>query len=160
MYVSIVPAKRCSRQSWRASRFPSTQKQENPLTEHRRPPDNFRRIRLELAREPGHPEGDSRIGYSIVAPLDGEGRLDADTWRAFKTDCRVVRVRADQESEHGYLRRRPGGSWAFHYAFEDGGEDDDPAYRLGAHRFVQGEYVTIEEDEGMHTYRIVQVTPL
>jgi hypothetical protein len=45
----------------------------------------------------------------------------------------------------------------FHYEFEDGGEDDDPAYRLGDHRFVHGEYVTIDEDEGAHTYRVAQV---
>lgn len=120
-------------------------------------PDTFRRIRLELAREPRHPEGDSRIGYSIIAPLDSDGRLDADMWRDFKEACRVVRFHAAKDHEEGYLRRRPGGSWAFHYEFEDGGEDDDPAYRLGDHRFLYGEYVTVEEDEGAHTYRVVQV---
>lgn len=123
-------------------------------------PANFRRIRLELAREPRHPEGDPNIGYSIVAPLDDEGRLDAETWRAFKGQCRVIRFHAAAEHEEGFLRRRPGGSWAFHYEFEDGAEDDDPAYRLGAHRFVYGEYVTIEEDEGAHTYRVVKVDRL
>lgn len=120
-------------------------------------PTNFRLIRLELAREPGHPEGDPRFGYTMIAPLDAEGRLDAETWRSFKQDCRVVRFRAAEDNEEGYLRRRPGGSWAFHYEFEDGGEDDDPAYRLGDHRFVPGEYVTVEEDEGPHTYRVVRV---
>lgn len=120
-------------------------------------PDNFRRIRLELAREPRHPEGDPRIGYSLIAPLDTQGRLDADSWRAFKDKCRVVRFHPDQDHEEGYLRRRPGGSWAFHYEFEDGGEDDDPAYRLNDHRFIYGEYVTIEEDEGAHTYRVTKV---
>lgn len=123
-------------------------------------PASFRRIRLELAREPRHPEGDPRIGYTLIAPLDAEGRLDADTWRNFKQDCRVVRFHAVEDKEEGYLRRRPGGSWAFHYEFEDGGEDDDPAYRLGEHRFVYGEYVTVEEDEGAHTYRVAQVERL
>ena len=123
-------------------------------------PDNFRRIRLELAREPGHPEGDAHIGYSIVSPLDSEGRLDADTWRVFKRACRVVRFRPSHVREEGYLRRRPGGSWVFHYDFEDGAEDDDPAYRLGDHRFIFGEYVTIEEDEGPHTYRVTRIERL
>lgn len=123
-------------------------------------PANFRRIRLELAREPRHPEGDARIGYMVIAPLDAEGRLDADTWRNFKQDCRVVRFQAVEDNEEGYLRRRPGGSWAFHYEFEDGGEDDDPAYRLGDHRFVYGEYVTVEEDQGPHAYRVAQVERL
>ena len=121
-------------------------------------PANFRRIRLELAREPRHPEGDARIGYTVIAPLDAEGRLDAETWRRFKQECRVVRFRAvEDNNEEGYLRRRPGGSWAFHYDFEEGAEDDDPAYRLGDHRFIYGEYVTIEEDEGAHTYRVTSV---
>lgn len=123
-------------------------------------PSNFRRIRLELAREPRHPEGDTHIGYSVLAPLDSEGRLDVETAREYKEECRVVRFHADREHEDGYLRRRPGGSWAFHYDFTDGGEDDDPAYRLGDHRFVFGEYVTIEEDEGTHTYRVARVEPL
>jgi hypothetical protein len=123
-------------------------------------PANFRRIRLELAREPRHPEGDARIGYSVLAPLDKDGRIDVETARAHKEECRVVRFHADREHEDGYLRRRPGGSWAFHYEFDDGGGDDDPGYRLGEHRFVHGEYVTIEEDEGVHTYRVARVEAL
>lgn len=123
-------------------------------------PANFRSIRLELAREPRHPEGDSHIGYTVVAPLEKDGRLDIETARAYKEACRVVRFHAAREHEEGYLRRRPGGSWAFHYEFDDGAEDDDPAYRLGDHRFVYGEYVTIYEDEGEHTYRVVSVEPL
>lgn len=123
-------------------------------------PTNFRSIRLELAREPGHPEGSSHIGYTVIAPLDKEGRLDVETAREYKQECRVVRFHAGRELEEGYLRRRPGGSWAFHYDFDDGDEDDDPAYRLGEHRFVGGEYVTIQEDEGEHTYRVISAEPL
>lgn len=123
-------------------------------------PTNFRSIRLELAREPGHPEGSSHIGYTVIAPLDKEGRLDVETAREYKQECRVVRFHAGRELEEGYLRRRPGGSWAFHYDFDDGDEDDDAAYRLGEHRFVGGEYVTIQEDEGEHTYRVISAEPL
>ena len=32
----------------------------------------FQHIRLELAREPGHPAGDPASGYDIVAPLDDQ----------------------------------------------------------------------------------------
>jgi hypothetical protein len=120
-------------------------------------PANFRRIRLELAREPGKPDGDSEIGYTLFAPLDRNGLLDADTARAHHAECRVVRFHRGEESEFGMLRRRPGGSWALHYELGDGGEDDDPGYRLGEHRFTPGEYVTIQEDEGAHTYRVVSV---
>ncbi|WP_395646935.1 hypothetical protein [Terricaulis sp.] len=122
-------------------------------------PENFHRIRLELAREPGHPEGDAHTGYVIVAPLDGDGRIDIDTARDFRDSCTVVRMRPGAEPERGILRRRPGGSWALHYDLE-AGEDDDPGYRLGEHRFVPGEYVTIIEDAGEHTYRIITVQRL
>ena len=123
-------------------------------------PETFRRIRLELAREPRRPAGDHRIGYTLVAPIDDDGRLDAEEAHRHRAACRVVRFHAGDEAEVGYLRRRPGGSWAFHYDFSDGAEDDDPGYRLGHHRFVTGEYVTIFEDEGEHTYRIASVERL
>lgn len=123
-------------------------------------PNSFRRIRLELAREPGHPEGDAHTAYVLAAPLDLEGRLDVETARAFRDACRVVRLRPGADPEEGALRRRPGGSWAFHYESEGGDEDDDPGYRLGEHRFALGEYVTIFEDEGAHTYRVVSVQTL
>ena len=123
-------------------------------------PASFRRIRLELAREPGHPSGAAGIGYDLIAPLTRDGRLDAEAWAEHKSACTVVRFHVDHESAHGLLRRRPGGSWAFHYDLNDGGEDDDPAYRLGDHRFAMGEYVTIHEDEGEHTYRVTSVRAL
>lgn len=115
------------------------------------------RIRLERAREPGHPEGDAHIGYTLIAPLSADGRIDAEAWHEVRARCTVVRFGAGQ-GETGVLRRRPGGSWAFHY--ETGGiPDDDAGYRFDAHRFVVGEYVTINEDEGAHTYRVAAVTP-
>ena len=48
-------------------------------------------IRLELARDTDFPEGSSLHGYEFVAPLDGEGRIDADGWRAHRKRCRVRR---------------------------------------------------------------------
>jgi hypothetical protein len=123
-------------------------------------PPEFHRIRLELAREEGRPEGDRSVGYTIVAPLRSDGRLDAALARTHRDACAVIRFRPDAEPEEGHLRRRPGGSWSFHYDFPDDAEDDDAAYRLDQHRFVPGEYVTIAEDEGLHTYRVISVAPL
>ena len=123
-------------------------------------PNSFHRIRLELAREPGHPEGDHFTAYELVAPLDAQGRLDVDAARVHPDACRITRIRRGVEPEHGVLRRRPGGSWALHYDFENGVSDDDPGYRLGEHRFEMGEYVTIQEDEGAHTYRVISVSGL
>lgn len=54
-------------------------------------PANFRRIRLELAREPGHPVGEAGIGYTMIAPLKDDGLLDIETARHFRDQCTVIR---------------------------------------------------------------------
>jgi len=40
-------------------------------------PAQFRQVRIELAREPGHPEGDASVAYFIIAPLNADDRIDA-----------------------------------------------------------------------------------
>ena len=120
-------------------------------------PDAFRRVRLTLAREHAYPEGEAGIGYTLLAPLTADGHLDVDLARRFRSECKVIRFRPGEEVQLGYLRQRPGGSWTFHYDEPDGDEDDDPAYRLGEHRFIAGEYVTVFEDAGAHTYRVASV---
>jgi len=119
-------------------------------------PHNFRRIRMELAREPGHPMGSARIGYTVLAPLDENGKIDAETWKHHRDACRVVRFRPDEDDDIGHLIRRPGGSWAFRYDIT-GDEDDEAGYRFGDERFEVGEYVSVREDDGMHTFRVVSV---
>jgi len=78
-------------------------------------PHSFRQIRLELAREPGHPEGDHGIAYVMVAPLDDAGHIDTQLWHSHREACRVARLRPGAEDERGHLVHRPGGSWAFTY---------------------------------------------
>ena len=121
-------------------------------------PRAFRRIRLELAREPGHPAGSRRHGYVFVAPLDESGRIDAKLWKQNRDDCRVVRFRPNDE-DIGHLIHRPGGSWAFHYDI-DGDEDDEVGFRFDDEKFVIGEYVSIREEETMHTFRVTSVEPV
>ena len=63
--------------------------------------------------------------------------------------------------EHGLLVHKPGGkggaTWAFDYN-QDSADDDEAGYRLGEHRFVPGEYVSIRgEDGALHTYVVVKV---
>ena len=41
----------------------------------------LKRITLQLARNPGITEGDTRIDYFITAPLREDGHLDVDGWR-------------------------------------------------------------------------------
>lgn len=123
-------------------------------------PGMFRRIRLELAREAGHPDGDRGIGYTMIAPLKADGRLDVATARIYRDDCKVIRFRPGEDSQEGYLRCRPGGFWAFHYELADGEEDDDRGYKFADHRFIPGDYLTVIEDEGAHTYRVATVEAL
>lgn len=123
-------------------------------------PREFRRIRLELAREPGHPEGSRRTGYDLLAPLDDEQHLAAEIWRKHRDACRVHRFREGEDDVVGRLARRPGGSWYFDYD-DAASHDDEAGYRLGSERFVIGEYVSIADEHGhMHTYRVVSVQPV
>jgi hypothetical protein len=118
-------------------------------------PHVFRRIRLELAREPQHPAGSARYGYIFVAPLDATGRIDAGLWKRYRDECRVVRFRPNDE-DVGHLVHMPGGSWAFHYDV-DGDEPDESGYRFGDEMFVLGEYVSIKERDKMHTFKVSSV---
>jgi hypothetical protein len=122
-------------------------------------PREFRRIRLELAREPGHPAGDRGFGYVFVAPLDTEDRIDPELWKAHRELCRVVRFRPDDEQSIGRLVRRPGGSWAFRYA-EEVGEEDEAGFHFGEEQMRLGEYLSIREDDETHVYRIIGVEHL
>jgi hypothetical protein len=119
-------------------------------------PVGLHRIRLELARERGHPEGSATHRYDVVAPLDGEDHLDAAAWRAHRDQCRVVHTQPNADKRVGHLVRRPGGSWAFR--FPDG--DDEPGLKFNQERFVPGEYVSLRVDDEEHTYRIVAVGPV
>lgn len=41
---------------------------------------NFRHIRMELAREKEHPQGNSAYGYDLLVPLGPDGSLDPWEW--------------------------------------------------------------------------------
>lgn len=118
-------------------------------------PPNFRHVRLLLARERGHPEGERNAGYDLLVPLDESGRLDPETWRANQAACRVRHFAGDAELGIGRLRRKPAGQWYFDYA--EGEDDDEIGFRLGEERFVTGEYVSITSKGMMHTYQIARV---
>lgn len=47
-------------------------------------PAQFRRIRIELAREPGHPEGYAGVAYVVIAPLAADDRIGAGLWRGHR----------------------------------------------------------------------------
>jgi hypothetical protein len=128
----------------------------HPAPEHKPLPRNFRRIRLELAREQGHPEGSARDGYHLVLPLDAEGRIDVQTWETNRNLCRVVRFRDEQEDEIGGLQRKQGGAWVFHYYSPPNAQDEN-APHLQSDRFIIGDYVAIREGDALHTFKIAAV---
>ena len=119
-------------------------------------PPQFRQLRIELAREPGHPEGEHGVAYAVVAPLDSDGRIDTGLWRAHREACRIARLRPGQPDEHGHLVHRQGGGWAFHY--DSGALPDDLGFHFAEERFGVGEYVSISEGGKMHTYRVVSAS--
>jgi hypothetical protein len=113
-------------------------------------------IRLNLARSHDFPAGSSTHGYRFTAPLDAEGHLDAELWRSQREHCRVVRFWGDEEDDIGHLVHH-GTGWGFHYDI-DGDEGDEAGFKLGGHRFVPGEYVSIRDDHNQtHTFQVVTV---
>lgn len=116
-------------------------------------------IRLELAREPGHPHGDAGTGYDIVAFLDGDGRLDLKACRDQADQCRVRRFENDDTLATGQLRHTVGDRWMLDFDVVDA--EDAIGFRLGDERFVPGEYVSIITGKGItHPYVVERVTAL
>ena len=118
------------------------------------------KIRLELARGHDHPEGSKAIGYEFAAPLNADFKINPEEWHKRRDNCRVRRFRPGEADDLGHLIRKPGGSWAFHYDIHSDEEDDESGYRFGDHAFTLGEYVSIREEEGLRTFRVVRVQPV
>jgi hypothetical protein len=127
------------------------------MADHAEFPGNFRRVRIILAREPAHTDGSRDIGYELVIPLTSDGKIDPASWQEHRTECRFVRFRPDQDDEIGHLVRRPGGAWGFHYDVR-GDEEDGAGFHFEDERFVVGEYVSIRDETGMHTYIVSAVS--
>jgi hypothetical protein len=105
----------------------------------------FRHVRLALAREKGHPEGDPHEGFDLLVPLDKSGHIDPAEWKANQEKCRAGHFPPDEDDRIGRPRRKPGGQWHFDYAA--GEADDELAFPLSDHRFIRGEYVSIRNGE-------------
>ncbi len=118
-------------------------------------PPSFRNVKLLLARERGHPQGERSEGYDLLIPLDESGRLDPAIWKVNQAACRVRHFADDSDVGVGRLRRKKGGQWYFDYA--EGEDDDEIGFRLGEEQFVTGEYVSIWHDDVMRTYQVARV---
>ena len=115
------------------------------------------KIRLELARDHDFPEGSHLRGYVLHAPLDEQGRLDVAAWRANAPACIVLRFWSGEEDLSGHLVHGRHG-WLFRYGID---EVDEPLFRLGDHRLVAGEYLSITEHDGrQRTFQVASVEAL
>jgi len=115
-------------------------------------------VRLELARNQDFPDGSSRHGYELQAPLQADGHLDEAAWRSLRSSQPSVvrRFWAGEDDRHGELIRTRHG-WAISYA--PGEDDDEAVFRLDRHLFKPGEYVTVTEPAGaVHTFRVASVS--
>jgi hypothetical protein len=116
----------------------------------------LKRVRLELARSPEHPQGSSRHGYEFILPLAEDGKLDRADWERAPELCTVHRFWDGEGDETGQLIRTGKGKWAFSYV--EGEDDDEPIHRFADHVFREGEYLGIREPDGTeHTFKIVLV---
>jgi hypothetical protein len=122
----------------------------------RKLPDNFRAVRLHLAREPEHPEGDTKHGYDFLMPLKDDGRIDPQTFQAHAETCRVRRFRPGEADAIGRLEYEPGGVWAIRYGGDSA--NSEVGFRFRDERFVPGEYVSIQgNDDRTHTFKVWEV---
>lgn len=115
------------------------------------------RIVLRLGRNPdaGYPDGNDDYGYVIHAPIDRDGKLDPVQWREAKGDCTVRRFHPHESAADGWLRHR-GDNWYFWYDEAEEGPAE-PLFKLGSHRLLPGEYVTVREGDGdALTFRVAE----
>jgi hypothetical protein len=118
---------------------------------------SLKRIRLELARSKDFPNGNPNHGYEFMAPLKDDGHIDEDGFKAQAQLCTVTRFAEHEDDQHGQLIRTRGGRWSFSY--EPGDDDDEPIFRLAAHPFNAGEYISITEHDGQErVFRVVSVS--
>lgn len=118
----------------------------------------LRKIRLELARNPDFPVGSINHGYEFKAPLGPTGALDLDAWKRERRHCVVRRFWQGQPDETGHLVHTRHRTWAFHY---DGSESDqdEQIFAFDRHHFLEGEYVSITEHDGIQrTFLVAEVS--
>jgi hypothetical protein len=118
-------------------------------------PRAFHQIRLELAREPQHPNGDQGIGYLLTVPLDQKKQIDVGLWKQYRDNCRVVRLRKD-DKDVGHLVPGEGGIWWFQYDIF-GDDQDEACFNLDQEKFELGEYISVSEKNSVHAYRVTSV---
>ena len=93
---------------------------------------------MELARCEAFPEGSPDHGYELGLPLTPDGHIDHH-WLKQREEA-VFRRFWGGEEEQGRLRHGRNG-WMLSFGK---GEDDEVIFKGDAHRFAEGEYVSIQ----------------
>ncbi len=115
----------------------------------------MRTVRLELARSHDFPEGSDKCGYEFHIPLTAEGKLDREGLHEHRDEATFHRFWGGDDDERGHVRHGHRG-WVL--AFGRNGGGDETIFKGDQHRFVTGEYVSIEEHDGRtRTFRVVSV---
>ena len=120
----------------------------------------LQRVTLHAARSKAFPEGSTRHGYSFVAPLSADGKIDAEAWKTHRGECFVRRFWGDEPDMRGLLVHRPGGHKGSSWVFElgDNLDEEEPGFRFADHAFRPGEYVSLREQDGdLVTFRVDSV---
>jgi hypothetical protein len=118
----------------------------------------WKRVRIELARSPDHPDGSNRHGFEFILPLDEGGRLDLETYEHAPELCTVHRFWEGGDESVGMIIHSGRGRWVFSYY--PGDDDDEPILRFAERLFREGEYLAVREPDGAeHAFRIVLVEP-
>jgi hypothetical protein len=115
----------------------------------------LRKVTLELARCPEFPEGSAAHGYEMSLPLAKDATLDQALWHKHRTECGFRRFWSGEDDAQGHLAHR-GRGWAL--VFDDGSGDAEVILKPDTHRFVNGEYVSIKERDGVtRTFHIAAI---
>jgi hypothetical protein len=121
-------------------------------------PEHFHVVHLDLAREPGHPDGSALDRYTLLLPLAADGRIIESEARAHPDDCRVSHASGQADIKRGLIRRDSDGAWIFDFGDAEG--EPEVGFRFSQERFSPGEYISIQRGKDQHTYRVVSLQPL
>ena len=112
-------------------------------------------VHLDLAREPGHPEGSAHDRYTLLLPLGPDGRILETEARRHPDYCRVSRIDPKGGIVRGLMRPGENRNWRF-----DFGASEEAGVRFGEVRFVPGEHVTVLRGREPYTYKVIVLQPL
>ncbi|HTS94848.1 MAG TPA: hypothetical protein VMG55_22745 [Stellaceae bacterium] len=118
---------------------------------------SWKRVRIELARSHDFPEGSHRHGYEMVLPLAPDDRVDEKALGAAPEVATVHRFWEGEGDAVGRIERVDGEWWI---SYSAGEAEDEPLHRFAAHRFREGEYLTVRAPVGgEHAFKVVAVRP-